>query len=663
MIKPPPYLLAAGLLFWGWYSGFLVAAAGMALALESPRFFRLRWELSRRDFERIADVCAIGFASALVFQFVQSRHFPDSLLLVLVWLPMLFFALLLAQRYSTLDRVPLSALFWSLRRRGDDSRARQALPLDYAYFCLSVLAASSSNPRTPWFFAGICVLALYALWPAAPKRGSRRTWALALVAAAGLAFAIQAGLLRAQANLEELVFEWLSQRWNPPTDPYRSRTAIGDIGELKTSDRIALRVDAGGLPPPRTLRTAAYNAYAPGTWSAAAQVFMPVASVGQTWEIAAGKGRSVRLSGWSEGDRSLLALPLGTFRLESLNVAGMQRNALGAVRVDEGPDMLRFDARFDPEHSLDAPPVPTDLSLPSNLRPALDSVAHEIGLPERDSHAAMQAIAGFFDSRFAYSLALSSRAGAPRSLNQFLLEERRGHCEYFATATVLLLRYAGIPARYATGYAVQEWSALENQYVVRKRHAHAWALAWVDERWQELDTTPSVWAAEEQESASPLQPVYDLLSLLNYRVTLWQHTDRDSSGQGSILLWLAALLTVYLAWRIWRRRRVRAPAGATPTPLQARAATDPRIAALLGALARIGYVCPPAAPLLTWARELPLPDAQMCALLQQAIDSYYRTRFDPDGPSEEQVQLFVRQARTLLEQLERVSADNATQAG
>ncbi len=663
MIKPPPYLLAAGLLFWGWYSGFLVVAAVIALALESPGIFRVRWELSRRDFERIADLCAIGFAVALVFQFVQSRHFPDSLLSVLVWLPMLFFALLLAQRYSTLERVPLSALFWSLRRRGNDGRTREAMPLDYAYFCVSLLAASSANPRTPWFFAGICVLGLYALSPAAPKRSTRRTWVLTFVAAAGLAFAIQAGLLRVQTNLEELVFEWLSHRWNPPADPYRSRTAIGDIGELKASDRIVLRVDAGGQPPPQKLRTAAYNAYAPGTWSAPAQLFTPVAPVGQTWEIAAGKGRSVRLSGWSEGDRSLLALPLGTFRLESLNVAGMQRNALGAVRIDEGPDMLRFDARFDTEHSLDAPPDPTDLSLPSNLRPALDSVAHEIGLPEGDPQAAMHAIAGFFDSRFTYSLALSSRAGAPRSLNQFLLEDRRGHCEYFATATVLLLRYAGIPARYATGYAVQEWSPLENQYVVRKRHAHAWTLAWVDGRWQELDTTPSVWAEEEQQAASPLQPVYDLLSLLNYRVTLWQQTDRESSGQDSILLWLAAALTLYLVWRVWRRRRVRAPARATPSPLQARAATDPRIAALLETLARIGYVRPPAAALLTWARELPLPDAQMRGLLQQAIRSYYRTRFDPEGPSEEQAQLFVRQVRTLLEQLGSISADNATPAG
>ena len=258
---------------------------------------------------------------------------------------------------------------------------------------------------------------------------------------------------------------------------------------------------------------------------------------------------------------------------------------------------------------------------------------------------------GFFGSRFAYSLALSRRDGAPRSLNQFLLEDRRGHCEYFATATVLLLRYAGIPARYATGYAVQEWSALENQYVVRKRHAHAWALAWIDGRWQELDTTPSVWAAEEQQSASLLQPLYDLLSLLNYRVILWQHTDRESSGQASILLWVAAALTVYLAWRFWRRRRVRAPAGPARAAFATQASRDPHIAAVLQRLQALGYLRPPATPLLAWVRELPLPDAETRGLLQQAIRSYYQTRFDPDGASAEQQQLFGRQIRTLLERL------------
>lgn len=655
MITPPPLLLAVGLVFWGWYGGFTPAAAAMAILLEAPRYLRLRWELSARDFERIADLCTIAFASALVFQFVQSRHFPDSLLSVLVWLPMLFFALLLGQRYSTAQRVPLSALFWSLRRQArgqaSDRRAGQAIALDYAYFCLCLLAASSANPRTPWFFAGLSVLSVYALWPAAPKRSARWTWALALVAAVAVGFATQVGILQAQARLEEWVFEWLSHRWNPPSDPYQSRTAIGDIGTLKTSDRIVLRVDAARGLAPKRLRSATYTVYAGGTWSAPGQMFTSIAADNQTWVIAPGLGSSVRLSSWIDRDHALLALPLGTFRLDSLNASGVQRSALGVIRIEQAPDMLLFDAHFDPQRSLDAAPSPADLSLPSSLRQTLQRVADEIGLPNQGAGGAAQAVAGFFDARFAYSLAPVRRNGTPRSLSQFLLEDRRGHCEYFATATVLLLRQAGIPARYVTGYAVQEWSALERRYVVRQRHAHAWALAWIDERWRELDTTPAVWAAEEQDAASPLEPIYDLLSLFYYRVALWRRAYSDGSSGAAVMLWIAAALALYLAWRIWRRRRVRLPAHTKPNLPEPGKMVDPRIAALLDTLGQLGYVRPPGAPLLRWTRELRLADSEARWLLEDTVRSYYRTRFDPLGCTHEQDELFEQRVGSLLRRL------------
>jgi protein-glutamine gamma-glutamyltransferase len=654
VIRPPPFLVASGLMFWGWHGGFMAAALLMAIVLELPGYLRLRWELSTRDFERIADLCTIAFVSALAFQFVQSRHFPDSLISALVWLPMLFFVLLLAQRYSTAQRVPLSAMFWSLRQRArgqaDDRRVSQAVALDYGYFCLCLLAASSANARTPWFFAGLSALAGYALWPAAPKRPTRGIWASALLAAIVLGFATQAALLHAQNSLEELVFEWLSHRWNPPSDSYRSRTAIGDIGALKTSDRIVLRVDAARGTAPERLRTATYTVYAGGIWTAPTQVFTPIAPDNQTWSLAPGTGRSIRLSAWLDRDHALLALPLGTFRLDSLNASGVQRNALGAVRIDEGPDLLRFDARFDPELNLDAAPDSTDLSLPSTIRPALQKVADEIALSDQEPRVAAQSIAGFFDARFTYSLVLSQRVDTPRSLSQFLLEDRRGHCEYFATATVLLLRHAGIPARYATGYAVQEWSFLERQYVVRKRHAHAWALAWIDGRWREFDTTPAVWAAEEQDAASPLQPAYDFISLLNYRLALWQRAESVGSS-AMAMLWIAAALGLYLAWRIWRRRRVRVAKLMEAVALETRNVRDPRVAALLQLLTRLGHPPPPGEPLLRWMRQLPLADAETRLLLEDTVRSYYRTRFDPLGSTSEQEELLERRVAVLLQRL------------
>jgi transglutaminase-like putative cysteine protease len=623
-LTAPPLLVAAGLLVWGWFAEHLVPAAVMALLLEATRFHTLRWEVSARDFERIADLCTLAFAGTLVYRFVDSRHFPDSLLTVLVWLPFLFVPLVAAQRYSTTGLVPLSALFWSLRRSG--TRHRTALSLDVAYVAMCVLAASAANPRTPWFYVVVCALAGYALWPA--KRGERGRWGAALAAAVCVGFALQAGLLQMQARIEEWALEYLSSRWTE-TDPYRSRTAIGDIGALKSSDRIVLRVDAGERAPPPRLRHAAYDLYANGTWTASARSFRVLPAIGERWPIAPGDGAPLRISLWLTEGRALLALPPGTYRLDGLNVARAERSALGALRVAEGPDLLRFDAWADPRAAVDAPPGRTDLEIPPNLAPVLTRVAAEIGLGQQPPAQAAARIEQFFAERFAYSLTYSRPDGRSRGLGEFLVEDRRGHCEYFATATVMLLRHAGVPARYATGYAVQEYKGIERQYVARARHAHAWALVWLDGRWQELDTTPAVWAAaEEEQTGSAYRPFYDLASALNYWLARWRFAPEEQQPASRAWLWLALPLGAFVAWRVYRQRRVRA----TGEPHRAPALpVDPRLLPVLEALARQGHVRPAAAPLLDWVRQLPLGDGAVHEALHRFVRDYYRWRFDPAG--------------------------------
>jgi transglutaminase-like putative cysteine protease len=99
----------------------------------------------------------------------------------------------------------------------------------------------------------------------------------------------------------------------------------------------------------------------------------------------------------------------------------------------------------------------------------------------------------------------------------FLHRSKSGHCEYFATATVLLLRAGGIPARYATGFAVNEKSELENAYIVRTRHAHAWARAWVNGTWINIDTTPPSWLSIEAEDSSVWSAITDWWSWARFR--------------------------------------------------------------------------------------------------------------------------------------------------
>lgn len=72
----------------------------------------------------------------------------------------------------------------------------------------------------------------------------------------------------------------------------------------------------------------------------------------------------------------------------------------------------------------------------------------------------------------------------------FLESSESGYCVHFATAATVLLRAAGIPARYVTGFMAEanasEWTT------VRRRDAHAWVEWFSEEKgWQILDPTPA----------------------------------------------------------------------------------------------------------------------------------------------------------------------------
>ena len=93
-----------------------------------------------------------------------------------------------------------------------------------------------------------------------------------------------------------------------------------------------------------------------------------------------------------------------------------------------------------------------------------------------------------------YSLHSSVRSGGNRSSDPviaWLQSKSPGHCEYFAAATVLLLRANNIPARVVTGFVGGEWNAAKTVYTVRNFHAHAWCEYYDRSgNWVRLDTTP-----------------------------------------------------------------------------------------------------------------------------------------------------------------------------
>jgi transglutaminase-like putative cysteine protease len=634
--QPPPFLVAVGLLFWGHAAGFLPVAVAMAIALEAPRWMRARWDFENRDFERVADLCGVAFAVLVVYQRVVARNFPDGVLAVLTWLPMIFCAVLLMQRFGARGDLPLTALFWSMRRRARAGLGpSKRMALDYAYFCLCIVSAACANPRSPWFFPAIVWLATYALVTARPQGRRLAAWGVTLAVAVGGAWLLQRGLVRAHEQIENYALEFLRERLFGRADGFRATTAIGDIGRVKLSDRVVMRV-SGVTALPVKLRDGVYNAFAHDSWFAHGAGFEPVRPEGDdSWTIAAGRGPGMRISAWLRRGAGVLALPAGTYRLDGLNVGRVERNGLGAVRVAAGPDLVTFTARYALQGESEQGPDHADLAIPERLREPLDRVLHEAGVNGSDPEQAVQRLVAFFEHNYTYTTELAGSEGVRRTLERFLVADRRGHCEYFATATALLLRRAGIPARYVTGYLVEEWSPLERQYLVRARHGHAWTLAWIDGRWREVDATPSGWLELERDAQAPWQRALDLLSWLGFRFESWRAAEPEpETGVSAWWLLLVVPLAGWVAWRVTRRaRRDHSPAAGEP---KAGEPQEEAIASLLARLAELGFTRPPGQPLRPWLTSLALPDEEARTLAVAVAQAHARLRFDPRGLAPEE---------------------------
>ena len=130
-INPPPLLLGAALLFWGWRAEFLPLAVMMAMALEGARYVSLRWQFSDKDFNRLVDLTSVVVLAITVYLYAtRSVH---GIFILAQWFPILIFLIVGAQTYSGQGTLPLSALFLTLRRQKPQQNTRLAQRIDIRF--------------------------------------------------------------------------------------------------------------------------------------------------------------------------------------------------------------------------------------------------------------------------------------------------------------------------------------------------------------------------------------------------------------------------------------------------------------------------------------------------------------------------------------------------
>lgn len=640
----PPLVLAAALALWGVRSAAVPYAAAMALVLEAAPLLPWRWQLGYRDFDRVADLSTLGFVVIVVYLF--DAHGVHGIFYVMEWLPFVLFPLTAVQVYSTHRAVKYRSMFLSVRRayaRGLVD-GEGGVDMRVPFFAVCLLAATGGVQDARWLVPALALILCWVLWHNRPRSQDRRIAMLLVASTVVAGLALQLGMLALRAALEPVVIHWFQDRVWSHYDPFRAYTAIGDVGRLKRSDRIVLRVTPHGDPRavPRLLRMGTYQTFSRNLWLAGNATFRELGSAGEglVWRYAPAPAhaRSVTIAAYLPRGRGVLPVPNGTFALTHLPVEELERNPLGAWRVPRGPGFVEYTAHYASDESYELPPTEADLHVPVNLRSLMRRVLAQAGATAAMSPArVVRVLAAFFRTHFTYSLVLRRQSAASTPLQDFLLHTRAGHCEYFATAGVLLLRAAGVPARYATGFSVQEWSPQERRYLVRSRHAHAWVLAWLGGRWRDVDFTPPVWGAFQTDDTPWWQPVYDGASWLYYHYARWRWAPADER-QGSGLLWLLVPLVAVLGWRLARSTRVKnAPAGRAVRASALRPGADSEFYLVESNLARAGIHRPPSLPVRRWLLAGDggaFPGA--IELAQRVLPLHYRYRFDPRGLTPQQ---------------------------
>ena len=146
------------------------------------------------------------------------------------------------------------------------------------------------------------------------------------------------------------------------------------------------------------------------------------------------------------------------------------------------------------------------LQLPHGYHPraiALGRSWHNAGLSSRQIVG--RAMQMFHDGDFYYTV--TPPVYLQDTVDEFLFDSRRGFCEHYAAAFVILMRAAGIPARVVTGYQGGTINNIDDYLVVRQRDAHAWAEVWLEgQGWTRVDPTSAVSPARITEGIADALP-------------------------------------------------------------------------------------------------------------------------------------------------------------
>ncbi len=189
---------------------------------------------------------------------------------------------------------------------------------------------------------------------------------------------------------------------------------------------------------------------------------------------------------------------------------------------------------------------PRLLQLPV-LDPRVAELARELMAGHATDAERVRAIENWLRNEGRYTDTPPDFGDGASPLEGFLLERAEGHCEYFASAMVVLLRSAGLPSRIVNGFAGGHANSLGGFVELAQSDAHTWVeVPYAEAGFVRYDPTPSELRLASADALRDRARLSELASAIE----LWWFrniVDFDRGHQAR------AVRSAWLAWHRWRR--------------------------------------------------------------------------------------------------------------
>lgn len=264
------------------------------------------------------------------------------------------------------------------------------------------------------------------------------------------------------------------------------RTIVPDATVVS---RVWMGQEAVPFFTPLRLRGMVYERFEDGKWLQGSRSIAPV-------PMNAGVARVARASGFSRrasiqqrfivGTR--LFLPAGTYEVIGVpQIYEYPRRDIYTAWQTRG-DLINYDVGM----AWNTNPMRVQRVPISNypVTAPVVAMARQLAGDQTDPMKQAARIESYLSTHFQY-VPDPSKIGHPMTVDQFLLRDHRGHCEYFAAGMVALMTALDVPARIVGGFYGGKLNPLTGYFVVRREDAHAWVEVFDGNGWRTFDPTPA----------------------------------------------------------------------------------------------------------------------------------------------------------------------------